>query len=83
MVLKKEMSDSLLKFLENNILSYVEVWLGNIFRAFLYLNHCFLVYELAFILDSIDRISKWQAVFDIQSVMVGLVVPTIFVDFIQ
>lgn len=65
------------------MLSYVEVWLGNIFRAFLYLNHCFLVYELAFILDSIDHVSKWQAVFDIQAAMVGLEAPATFVDFIQ
>lgn len=65
------------------LISYVIVWLDNIFRAFLYLNHCFLVYELAFILESIDRVSKWQAVFDIQAVMVGLEVPTTFVDFIQ
>lgn len=65
------------------MLSYVEVWLDNIFRAFLYLNHCFLVYELAFILESIDRVSKWQTEFDIQAVMLGLEVPTTFVDFIQ
>ena len=64
------------------MLSYVEVWLDNIFRTFLYLNHCFLVYELAFILESIDRVSKWQTGFDIQAVMLGLEVPTTFVDFI-
>lgn len=31
----------------------------------------------------LDHVSKWQAVFDIQAVMVGLEAPATFVDFIQ